>query len=102
MPELDLIDALYDRILHDLPATDLASPAVVTVLETRTADLRTEAAAAGDEPTLGMLWDWKVAAEGRRTKLWLSTDDGGAYLFTIDTLAGKPRVSAVKNLGDAE
>jgi len=102
VPELDLIDALYDGILHDQPATDLAAPAVVTLLKSKTADLRMEAAAAGDEPTLGMLWDWKVAAEGRRTKLWLSTDDGGTYLFTIDTVAGKPRVSAAEVLGGAE
>ncbi len=50
-----------------------------------------EAAASGDPPSLGMLMDWKVAAEGQRTKLWISTDDGGAYLFTVDTVEGKPR-----------
>ena len=51
---------------------------------------------------LGMLMDWKVTAEGERTKLWISTDPGGTYLFTIGTAKGKPRVSAAQDLGDAE
>jgi hypothetical protein len=32
----------------------------------------------------------------------MSTDGGGAYLFTIDTPAGESRVSAIENLGDAD
>ena len=102
MPELDLVDTLYDRILHDQPATDLAAPAVVKMLESKTAAVRKEASESGDPARLGMLWDWKVTAEGQRKKLWMSTDDGGTYLFTIDTAAGKPRVSAAEDLGGGE
>lgn len=99
VPELDLIDALYDRILKGQPASDLAAPAVVKMLESKTEAVRMEASGSGDLATLGMLWDWKVTAEGQRTKLWMSTDGGGTYLFTIDTAAGKPRVSAAEDLG---
>ena len=98
-PELDLIDTLYDRILNAKPVTDLASPAVVKALESKTEAVRKEASGSDDPPTLGMLWDWKVAVEGQRTKLWMSTDDGGSYLFTIDTVAGKPRISTAEDLG---
>src|SRR5882724_9248215 len=99
---LDLIDALYDRLMNEEPATDLASPAVVKTLEFKTAAIRKEASASGDPATLGMLWDWKVTTEGQRTKLWMSTDEGGTYLFTIDTAAGRPRVSAAEDLGGAD
>src|SRR5882724_1027051 len=102
VPELDLIDALYDRLMNEEPATDLASPAVVKTLEFKTAAIRKEASASGDPATLGMLWDWKVTTEGQRTKLWMSTDEGGTYLFTIDTAAGRPRVSAAEDLGGAD
>jgi len=37
VPELDLIDALYDRMLNGEPVKDLASPAVVKALASKTA-----------------------------------------------------------------
>jgi hypothetical protein len=102
VPDLDLIDTLYDRMLNGQPTTDLAAPAVVKALQATIEAVRKEAAADGDPPTLGMLWDWQATAEGQRTKLSIWTDAAGSRLFTIDTVDGKRRVSAADDRGGSE
>jgi hypothetical protein len=84
VPELDLIDSLYARLIEKKPVTDIADPAVVEALKPVLAGLRKR----------GMLMDWKVTGDGPRRVLCISTENGGAYLFTIDSMLSRPRVVA--------
>jgi hypothetical protein len=102
VPELDLIDTLLDRLIKQEPTTDIAAPAVARALAATIAQVRKDAARSGYPPSLGMLMGWKATTRGQQRRLCLSTDSGGTYLFAIDTIQGKPRLSAAENLGDAE
>lgn len=102
MPELDLIDMFFDRIIAGKSAADIASPAAVTVAAAKVAGIRREDADLKDDlPALGMLMGWKATTAGQRTRVCIATDAGGTFLFTIEAVDGKGRIATVADLGDA-
>ena len=102
-PEVDAVDALYDRIAHGRTAGDLAAPAVIAVVHAQVDAAR--AARTGDSKpsellAMSMLSSWKVAADGPRRALCIDTDDLGPQVFTLARAASTWRVEAVRMAGD--
>jgi hypothetical protein len=101
-PELDVIDALFTRLLNGDSAADLADPAVVKALEARVEDAQSDALASGSRPGFGMLNSWNTTDENGATKVCVSTDDGGTYRFTIERQLGAPWIASAEDLGDVD
>ena len=83
-PELDLVDAIYDRIARQRPTSDLASHQAAKVMAQQLKD--------DDNPVqprnsaqrnVGMIQDWKILGSPGHKRLCLETDFGGAALFYI-------------------
>jgi hypothetical protein len=89
VPELDLIDAAYVRAIRGHPLARLATPAAARVIKRQ--------ARQADHGKLGSI-SWEMTRDRRR--LCLSTDLGGAALFTLARADGRTRVAAARYLGD--
>jgi hypothetical protein len=91
VPELDVADELFYRVIHhDSPAAVAASSAV------KAAEKIVRKARAGHSakewtsfPTLGMMGRWKVREGANGKILCLSLDDAGTNLFTLKSVDGK-------------
>lgn len=102
VPELDLVDALFDRLFRRKSVAEIASPAVAAALNDTVENARQDAAKHGFGPTLGMLMGWRTTAGYRRKTICLSTDDSGAYRFSVISRNGRPWISSVAILGDVD
>jgi hypothetical protein len=100
-PELDFIDSVYERMFKGEPVSELISPAAVKVLRPVVDGARQEATP-GSSPSLGMLSNWKATKRGSGWDVCLSTDNGGAYVFALDAVAGHPRISSARAVKDEE
>lgn len=101
-PEVDAVDALYDRVAHGRPADDLAEPAVLAAVRAQVRASRAETPPGKDDPypsVLSMLMSWKATSQGGRRLLCLSTDTG-AQLFTLVRAGGGLRVTAVRGVDE--
>ncbi len=92
VPELDLIDTLYDRLSRHRPVSDMASPSVVKALAPKIGDT-------GED--VGFAMAWKVTEDGPYRMVCVSTVAVGTYLFTIDTRRARPRIISAKPLQDS-
>ncbi|HYC15160.1 MAG TPA: hypothetical protein VEC75_12990 [Stellaceae bacterium] len=99
VPDLDLIDTLFDRLLANQPATELATPEAVAALQHKIEQMRQEDTLDPDPPALGMLMGWKVSVELGRERACFITDATATLIFTIDSSAGNPRVLSVEDRG---
>jgi hypothetical protein len=89
VPELDAVDALIYRIIHQKPASKIAAPAVITVMqrivgEARALQSRSDWARF---PTLGMVMSPESQTRGDSELLCLSTD-AGELQFRFKTVNG--------------
>ena len=96
--ELDLVDALYDRLLRSQPADDLATREVIKQIEPIVETVRDDARKSKAEPSLGMLDAWKSTSKDGDTVLCLSADYAPSpQLFTIAKRAGRLLVTDVQD-----
>jgi hypothetical protein len=99
VPEIDVVDELFYRVIHHQPAGDVAAPAVV-----RNADEIIQEAHKGVSPkdwekfpNLGMMMgDWTVHSDGNGKKLCLNVDAAGTNIFTLKSAGGKLFISDMK------
>jgi hypothetical protein len=100
VPELDLVDEVYFRIEHAVPADELASARVAATLKDSIQAVQREYGGKdeGKYPSLGMLGQWKLARDGKTTKLCFSTDFVGPYLFTVQSPGKTLFLADVHNL----
>jgi hypothetical protein len=99
-PELDLVDALYDRLFRRQPTDDLATPAAAARLAPIVDARLAEARKAGLDPTLGMA-SWRLTRRDGAETLCLSADDLDApQLFTIERRGQALKVTAVRDAPD--
>jgi hypothetical protein len=101
VPELDLVDDLYDRLFRSESPNRLATPSVVTALARTVRSTRQDARKLKLTPSLGMLMSWKSGERDGASTLCLSTDRLNApQLFTLDRMGGQPHVRAVRDVPD--
>lgn len=99
-PDLDAVDAIYDRLLHGRRADDLASPAVVAALTPIARDVRDRARAEHTDAWLGLLGTWKVTPMPvGAADLCFSTDSVDPQIFHIETRDGRRYLTAVRAAG---
>jgi hypothetical protein len=80
VPELDAVDALFDRLSKGLPTRALAAPQVTAVLKRAVDEQRGNGL---DRFTLGLLGHTEVFRIGGNATLCFSADEAGPYLFTL-------------------
>jgi len=96
-PDLDAVDAVFDRLLHARPADDLAAPAVIAALTPVMQDIRDKARTDHADPSLGLLGSWKRdPLSGGSASLCLSTDATDPQIFRIEKRRGRRFVAAVR------
>lgn len=96
-PDLDLVDALYDRLLHARPAADLAAPAVIAALAPSVRALLQDADEKGDA-SLGLLDGWKASRSAKGAVMLCVAADAleRPLSFTIIARNGRKWISAVR------
>ena len=99
-PDVDLVDELFDRVVHGRPIGTLASPDVVTHVRHMVSEARKAWPGPADRFSLGMMGDWKLRRAGGERYLCLDIEDGGTRLFTLVGEGAAARITAVRNLGD--
>ena len=98
-PEVDLVDTLFDRMLKRKMTKDIATKAVTAVLKPHIDKVRKEAGSSGLGDALGYFWGSAVTVRNGRKKVCVSTDNGGTFLFTIDSGGSKLRLSTAQYRG---
>ena len=91
VPELDLIDAIYDRAAHHRSLTGLASPAAARVIA--------KVVAEGDPHSqwpMGALDGWVLAKYHRQ--ICVATDSGGAVAFWLARSGSRVTVTSARRL----
>ena len=93
VPELDLVDTLFQRTVRREPLGGLATAAAARAIrrDARQADRR------GRWP-MGTLNDWMLSAD--RRNVCVATDWGGAVTFTLARRRGRLTVTSAKRVGD--
>jgi hypothetical protein len=87
-PEVDLVDELFYRIVHRLPAGDVAAPEVVAVL-------RNETLTTTDDKSASLAgWD----LQGSRLCLATDAPEDHRYLFTLGRRSGKLFVMGIQDV----
>ena len=96
-PDLDLVDALYDRLLHARPAADLAAPAVIAAIAPSVRALLQDADEKGDA-SLGLLDGWKASRSAKGAVILCVAADAleRPLSFTIIARNGRKWISAVR------
>ena len=95
-PELDALDEVIDRIVHNKPAAELADKKVIELLQDCVEQAQEEIAEWNKDPgnggifanyfSLGMLMQTKVTQQGSDTFLCFESDDmPGPVLFRMQT-----------------
>ena len=102
VPDLDLIDTLFDRLLASQPASELATPEAIAALQRKIEQMRQEDSLEPDPPALGLLMGWKVSVEQGRERECFITDATQTLIFTIDPSPRTPRVLSVEDRGDQD
>jgi len=102
VPDLDLIDTLFDRLLANKPADDLAAPEAIAVLQRKIERMREEDSLEPDPPALGMLAGWISNFHVGVERGCFITDATEALIVTIDPVPGSPRVLSVEDYGGSE
>ncbi|HTQ13034.1 MAG TPA: hypothetical protein VMH86_04090 [Rhizomicrobium sp.] len=95
-PELDAIDAAFDRLHRNLPVDELAAPRAARVMESILRNTSEPGDSPGDFP-LGMLTG-DLMRRGARgaTELCFSADSTDTYVFTLHGRAGRSFIAAVR------
>lgn len=98
VPELDVVDELFYRVIHHESAADVAAPAVIKSAERMVEEARAEHSEKQwkEFPTLGMMGGWKIHDNTKSKVLCLYLDDVGSNLFTLKSSGGKLFISEVK------
>lgn len=96
VPELDVIDELFHRHIHDQQAADVAAPAVVKNAQKILREARNEDNDWKEFPSLGMMGKWTVDNNASGKILCLSLDAVGISLFTLKTFGGMLFISDMK------
>jgi hypothetical protein len=100
-PLLQFVDDLLDRVVRRQDVSALASRSarerLVKIVDAERADERRMGFEWYDSPRFGMIMSWKVRSHANRRVIDLETDNNH-FLFTIARRAGKPYVTAVKDL----
>lgn len=97
LPELDAVDALFYRVIHQRPAADVAAPAVVRYAEKVVREVRRDAGKQWKKlPSLGMMGSWSVHGDANKKVLCFGTDGMDASLFTLKASGSKFFISDVK------
>lgn len=94
VPQLDLIDELYDRALHGRPLAPLATPAAARAIVASAGAIDR----ADPHPSLGMSSGWTLSADHER--LCFSADGLGAMQFTLARSQAGLVVTSARRLGD--
>ncbi|HEY2071027.1 MAG TPA: hypothetical protein VGG48_15835 [Rhizomicrobium sp.] len=89
-PELDVIDAAFDRLHRGQPIEGLASPQAVKAMESILRDT-SEPGENARNFTLGMLTSSGLRKAGADTELCFQADTTGAFIFTLKYQAGGPQ-----------
>ena len=99
-PDLDAVDAVYDRLLHGHAADGLAAPAVIASLTPVAQSVRDKARIDRIDPALGLLGSWKLTrVSGGAVDLCFSADDVDPQVFRIENRGGRRYVAAVRAAG---
>ena len=101
VPDLDIVDDLYNRMLLSQPTGLIATPAVASALAETVKKIRADSQREKLPPSLGMLMGWKSIKQGDTSTLCLSADAlDTPQLFTIETRGPRRRVVAVRSVPD--
>ena len=96
VPDLDLVDAVMDRVLSGKPAGLAASPQAAAALKAALAEPRAKRLEGPEAATdLGMIIGWTLKDSGARRRLCLSTDSGGTFIFTLVGYGRATRIARV-------
>lgn len=98
VPELDAVDELFYRVIHQESAANVAAPAVIRSAKRMVGEARAERSEKEwkEFPTLGMMMGWKIQDNTNSKILCLSLDGIGANLFTLKSAGGKLFVAELK------
>jgi hypothetical protein len=101
VPELDVVDELLFRVIHDQPAIDVAAPSAIEFAKRMVEEARTAIPDADWEefPSLGMIDEWAVWSSGRI--LCLSLDLAGSILFTLTRAGGKLFITEIQKTDES-
>jgi hypothetical protein len=99
-PDLDLVDAVYDRLFRGQPTVDLAAPRVTAHLADAVRQAAADARAARTAASFGQIMGSTVTSRDGVDTLCLSLDGASdqAQLFTIDARDGRRRIIAVRDI----
>ena len=98
VPELDLVDKFFYRIIHHQTTGDIASPSA----HKRAVEILQQARTAfGQEdwnkfPTLGMMGSWIVDKKAKEKTLCFEADAAGANLFILKSANGKMMITQIR------
>jgi hypothetical protein len=100
-PELDVIDELFDRIIHDKAAAELAAPEALRVAARIVRESRTISGEKNwkEYPTLGMMF-WSFVERRPDEVLCFETDRSGPYLYTIKSVGSQFFIGAIRKTID--
>ncbi len=95
-PELDAVDAAFDRLHRNLPVDGLAAPRAARVMEAMLRNT-SEPGDAPSEFSLGMLTgDLLRPGKGGATELCFSADSTDTYVFTLERRGGRAFIAAAR------
>jgi len=87
-PEIDLVDTLFRRLVSHRPTADIAAPEIAKLLDPQSQDL-------------GSIESSSVIYDGAIARICLITDGTARLDFTLEKVAGKPRLTnVVQHRGD--
>lgn len=91
VPDLDAADELFDRVIHNKSAADIAAPPAIKAAERIVAEARAGRSEKQwkEFPTLGMMGEWIIQNNKNSKVLCLSVDDAGTMLFTLKPTDGR-------------
>ena len=102
VPDLDLVDDLYDRLFRSQPYADLATDQAAQALATTVKARREDASRSHEPATLGLILGWRLGHTGGGDTLCLSADNlESPQLFRIEQHAGSRRIISVSQTSAA-
>jgi hypothetical protein len=98
VPELDIVDELFYRVIHHEVLTEFADSHVIKRAEAIVAEARAQESAKdwAKFPSLGMMGTWKTRVGGNTTVLCLNLDNAGTNLFTLQPVNGTFYITDLK------